>query len=100
MVALIEGGQVAVELARELVEAAPEQAMLDLSAVTLLAPIPVPPQIRDFLAFERHLKRRSPWLRAGADHRALRCHHRPAGGRTPPRHPLIASSLCRGTVGS
>jgi hypothetical protein len=51
MVALIEGGQVAVELARELVEAAPEEAMLDLSAVTLLAPIPVPPQIRDFLAF-------------------------------------------------
>jgi hypothetical protein len=30
----------------------------------------------------------------------LRCHHRPAGGRTPPRHPLIASSLCRATVGS
>ena len=23
----------------------------------------------------------------------LRCHHRPAGGRTPPRHPLIASPL-------
>ncbi len=30
--------------------------MLDSSAVTLLAPIPVPPQIRDFLAFEEHLK--------------------------------------------
>jgi 2-keto-4-pentenoate hydratase/2-oxohepta-3-ene-1,7-dioic acid hydratase in catechol pathway len=39
-----------------LVEAAPEEAMLDMAAVTLLAPIPVPPQVRDFLAFEEHLK--------------------------------------------
>jgi 2-keto-4-pentenoate hydratase/2-oxohepta-3-ene-1,7-dioic acid hydratase in catechol pathway len=56
MVALIGGGEAALELARELVEAAPEDAMVDRSAVRLLAPIPVPPQIRDFLAFEQHLK--------------------------------------------
>lgn len=56
MVALIEGGQAALALARELAEEAPEEAMLDRSAVTLLAPMPVPPQIRDFLAFEEHLK--------------------------------------------
>jgi 2-keto-4-pentenoate hydratase/2-oxohepta-3-ene-1,7-dioic acid hydratase in catechol pathway len=56
MLALIGGGEAALELARQLVEAAPEEAIMDRSAVTLLAPIPVPPQIRDFLAFEQHLK--------------------------------------------
>src|SRR5918994_6034375 len=56
MVALIEGDEAALDVARELVEAAPEEAMVDRSAVRLLAPIPVPPQIRDFLAFEQHLK--------------------------------------------
>ena len=56
MLALIGGGEAVLELARQLVEAAPEEAMVDRSAVTLLAPIPVPPQIRDFLAFEQHLK--------------------------------------------
>jgi 2-keto-4-pentenoate hydratase/2-oxohepta-3-ene-1,7-dioic acid hydratase in catechol pathway len=56
MVALIGGGEEALDLARELVEAAPAEAMVDRSAVRLMAPIPVPPQIRDFLAFEQHLK--------------------------------------------
>jgi 2-keto-4-pentenoate hydratase/2-oxohepta-3-ene-1,7-dioic acid hydratase in catechol pathway len=56
MLALIGGGEAVLELARQLVEAAPEEAMVDRSAVTLLAPIPMPPQIRDFLAFEQHLK--------------------------------------------
>jgi 2-keto-4-pentenoate hydratase/2-oxohepta-3-ene-1,7-dioic acid hydratase in catechol pathway len=56
MVALIEGGEAALELVRELAEEAPDEAMIDRSAVTLLAPMPVPPQIRDFLAFEEHLK--------------------------------------------
>lgn len=55
MLALIEGDEAALDVARELVDAAPDEAMLDRSAVTLLAPIPVPPQIRDFLAFEQHL---------------------------------------------
>jgi hypothetical protein len=56
MVALIEGGDNALDLARELVAAAPEEAIVDRAAVAMLAPIPVPPQIRDFLAFEQHLK--------------------------------------------
>ncbi|MGH9262360.1 MAG: fumarylacetoacetate hydrolase family protein, partial [Acidimicrobiales bacterium] len=56
MVALIGGGEVALDVARELVEAAPEEAIVERSAVAMLAPIPVPPQIRDFLAFEQHLK--------------------------------------------
>ena len=50
------GDEAALDVARDLVEAAPEEAMMDRSAVRLLAPIPVPPQIRDFLAFEQHLK--------------------------------------------
>jgi 2-keto-4-pentenoate hydratase/2-oxohepta-3-ene-1,7-dioic acid hydratase in catechol pathway len=56
MLALIGGGEAVLDVARQLVEAAPEEAIMDRSAVTLLAPIPVPPQIRDFLAFEQHLK--------------------------------------------
>jgi 2-keto-4-pentenoate hydratase/2-oxohepta-3-ene-1,7-dioic acid hydratase in catechol pathway len=56
MVALIGGGELALDVARELVEAAPEEAIVERSAVAMLAPIPVPPQIRDFLAFEQHLK--------------------------------------------
>ena len=56
MVALIGGGEVALDVARELVEAAPEEAIVERSGVAMLAPIPVPPQIRDFLAFEQHLK--------------------------------------------
>jgi 2-keto-4-pentenoate hydratase/2-oxohepta-3-ene-1,7-dioic acid hydratase in catechol pathway len=56
MLALIGGGEAVLDVARQLVEAAPEEAIVDRSAVTLLAPIPVPPQIRDFLAFEQHLK--------------------------------------------
>ncbi len=34
---------------------APEQALVDTAAVRLLAPLPVPAQIRDFLCFEQHL---------------------------------------------
>ena len=56
MVALIDGGEAALDLVRVLVESSPEEAMVDLSVATLMAPIPVPPQIRDFLAFEQHLK--------------------------------------------
>lgn len=59
--ALIGRGEAALDLVRELAEAAPEEAIVDRSAVSLLAPIPVPPRIRDFTAFEQHLKGRSPW---------------------------------------
>ena len=56
MGALIEGGPEALALAREVAEHAPEEAWFSLGAVRLLAPLPRPPQIRDFLTFEQHLK--------------------------------------------
>jgi len=54
MVALIEGGETAWAQARALVADPPEAAVLSVDAVRLLAPIPVPPQLRDFLSFELH----------------------------------------------
>jgi 2-keto-4-pentenoate hydratase/2-oxohepta-3-ene-1,7-dioic acid hydratase in catechol pathway len=56
MLALIEAGESGLELARELVEAAPADCRLPLSEVRLLAPLPRPSQIRDFLCFEEHLR--------------------------------------------
>jgi 2-keto-4-pentenoate hydratase/2-oxohepta-3-ene-1,7-dioic acid hydratase in catechol pathway len=55
MVALIEGGEPALDRTRELIAAAPEEAIVDAAAAVVFAPIPRPPQIRDFLAFEQHL---------------------------------------------
>ncbi len=54
MVALIEGGETAGAHARTLLADPPEAAVLSLEEVRLLAPLPVPPQIRDFLCFELH----------------------------------------------
>jgi 2-keto-4-pentenoate hydratase/2-oxohepta-3-ene-1,7-dioic acid hydratase in catechol pathway len=56
MLALIDGGQEALELARQLADQPPAEAIDDLSSVRLLAPLPEPRQIRDCLAFEEHLK--------------------------------------------
>lgn len=56
MLNLIEGGDEAVDLARAVVDSAPNESFADLATVELLAPLTVPPQIRDFLAFEEHLK--------------------------------------------
>lgn len=50
---LIERGPAAVEQARALHEAGAET--LPLSAVTLCAPLPRPPCVRDFYAFEEHV---------------------------------------------
>ena len=54
MLALIDGGAAALEEAREL-ERSPK-ATAALAAVTLLAPVPEPRQMRDFLVFEKHLR--------------------------------------------
>jgi 2-keto-4-pentenoate hydratase/2-oxohepta-3-ene-1,7-dioic acid hydratase in catechol pathway len=71
MVAFIESGGFALEAARKAVdwiatqgEAAPDGARLvyDPSEVRLLSPIPRPPLIRDFMAFEQHLKNIYPKL--------------------------------------
>ena len=55
MQALIEGGPRLLDVARECVEKAEAEETRDLGRVSLLAPLPVPAQIRDCLCFEQHL---------------------------------------------
>jgi len=55
MLAIIEGGDQALELAADLVTKKPAAACVAREGATLLAPIPQPPQMRDFLCFEKHL---------------------------------------------
>jgi 2-keto-4-pentenoate hydratase/2-oxohepta-3-ene-1,7-dioic acid hydratase in catechol pathway len=50
---IVEGGQNALDRAYESVRRPP--TVLAVANVTLLAPIPHPPQMRDFLCFEKHL---------------------------------------------
>ncbi len=56
VLALIEGGERALDAARD-IAASPSAAehRLPLASVRLLAPVPQPPQMRDFLCFEKHL---------------------------------------------
>jgi 2-keto-4-pentenoate hydratase/2-oxohepta-3-ene-1,7-dioic acid hydratase in catechol pathway len=56
MMALIEGGKPATDRAAKTASAAPKEAVQPLADIHLLAPIPVPAQIRDFFAFEQHFK--------------------------------------------
>jgi 2-keto-4-pentenoate hydratase/2-oxohepta-3-ene-1,7-dioic acid hydratase in catechol pathway len=56
MLALIEAGTRGRNLAAEALEGAPGRAILQLSEVDLMAPLPEPRKLRDFLAFEGHLK--------------------------------------------
>jgi 2-keto-4-pentenoate hydratase/2-oxohepta-3-ene-1,7-dioic acid hydratase in catechol pathway len=56
VLAIAESGPDALDRAQETVKAASSDAILDRSAVKLLAPIPAPPQMRDFLCFEKHLQ--------------------------------------------
>ena len=57
MQALIEAGPAALDRARESVSAAQKggRGVIDSKSVKLLAPLPTPPQLRDFLCFEKHL---------------------------------------------
>lgn len=57
MQALIEGGAPALDRAREIAAAAQKggRGAIDAKSVKLLAPLPAPPQMRDFLCFEKHL---------------------------------------------
>src|SRR5687767_7546933 len=50
---IVEGGQNALDRAHQSLKHSP--AVLGVGNVTLLAPIPHPPQMRDFLCFEKHL---------------------------------------------
>ncbi len=56
MLALLDGGEPALENARRLAEAGPTASVRALDDVHLLAPLPRPRQIRDFLCFEEHLQ--------------------------------------------
>lgn len=54
MLSLIDGGEAALEEARALTERGASGMPLD--SVRLLAPVPEPRQMRDFLCFEKHLR--------------------------------------------
>lgn len=56
MLSLIESGPEALERLRSLLDTAPASARLDIAEIRLLAPLPVPQQLRDTLCFEKHLR--------------------------------------------
>ena len=59
MIALMEAGPSALDAARLLVEreaAEGGDAVLPVTEITILAPVPRPTQMRDFLCFEKHLR--------------------------------------------
>jgi 2-keto-4-pentenoate hydratase/2-oxohepta-3-ene-1,7-dioic acid hydratase in catechol pathway len=56
VLAIVEGGQNALDRAAEALKRPSREAVFPLAEVTLLAPIPQPPQMRDFLCFEKHLQ--------------------------------------------
>jgi 2-keto-4-pentenoate hydratase/2-oxohepta-3-ene-1,7-dioic acid hydratase in catechol pathway len=51
---LIDGGPAALAIARELLARVPNR--ITLAAVRLLAPVPEPRQMRDYLSFEKHIR--------------------------------------------
>ncbi len=58
VLAIAEAGEAALDLARQVIERAEDAdpaARHAAAAVNLAAPIPAPPQMRDFLCFEKHL---------------------------------------------
>lgn len=56
VLAIVEGGSNALDAAHEAIKNPAKQAVHASSGVKLHAPIPNPPQMRDFLCFEKHLK--------------------------------------------
>ena len=55
MLGLIESGDVAVNLAKQIISSIDERNSHPLADVKIKSPILAPPQIRDFLCFEEHL---------------------------------------------
>jgi len=55
VLAMVEAGQGALDLAAALIKRPARAAILPRKELKLLAPIPQPPQMRDFLCFEKHL---------------------------------------------
>jgi 2-keto-4-pentenoate hydratase/2-oxohepta-3-ene-1,7-dioic acid hydratase in catechol pathway len=56
VLAVIEGGDAALDRAYEAIKKAPPSAIVSRNEVRILAPIQPPPQMRDCLCFELHLK--------------------------------------------
>ena len=56
MLALIDAGEAGRSTAEAVVADPPEEDVVDLTSVRLLAPLPEPRQMRDFLCFEEHLR--------------------------------------------
>ncbi|CAN0382726.1 unnamed protein product, partial [Discosporangium mesarthrocarpum] len=63
MLDLIEAGDDALAGARAIVAAPPAGSVIDAAGVSLQTPLPRPPQIRDCLCFEEHLKQAFTVLR-------------------------------------
>jgi len=63
MLDLIEAGDDALDGARAVVAAPPSGSVIDAKSVALQTPLPRPPQIRDCLCFEEHLKQAFTVLR-------------------------------------
>lgn len=55
MQSLIESGPAGWDGARKLVAAPPDEALVPPGSARLLAPLPLPAQIRDFMCFEKHV---------------------------------------------
>ena len=56
MLHIIDAGEAALDTISQLLKAASPAVSFNREEVKLLAPIPVPPQMRDFLCFEQHLR--------------------------------------------
>src|ERR671930_781475 len=56
MLHVIEAGEAALDTIGELLKAPAPSSAFTREEVRLLAPVPVPPQMRDFLCFEKHLR--------------------------------------------
>lgn len=57
VLAIMQGGTEALDIARTVLAKLPRRsaALFDRASVKLLAPVPYPPQMREFLCFEKHL---------------------------------------------
>lgn len=90
MLALIDGGAGLLEVARKLAQNPPEETCHERGDVTLLAPVPTPRRMRDFMSFEGHIRHtREAHYRGIAaradDPEAAFAHFREQGLLDPPR---------------
>ena len=56
MIGFIEAGDLAMSNAHQLIDRRPEEALVALSSIQLLAPIPKPPRLRDTVMFLDHMQ--------------------------------------------